>query len=354
MRKYLISKEGNFYKANLHVHSTISDGAKPPEEVKKIYMDKGYSVVAFTDHNILYNHNKLTDENFVALNGMEIDFYEGWNPDFVDKGMSWNSWKGIHACFIALDPNNLNQPCWHRTKNKVLGSGYKYVPEIKFDESKPDFEKIYSIEGVNKALKEARDSGFYVIYSHPTWNCEDYREYSQYENLHAMEICNYSCYLSGWDEYNPRVYDDILRTGKMIHCVAVDDSHVGRPLDSKRSDVGGGYIMIKSNKLDYKSITDNLVKGNFYASTGPEIKELYFEDGYIHITCSPAERIFMTTSGRRKDIAYDEDGHGLTKAKFKVYTPKDGGEWYVRLTVEDFRGKRANTNAYLTEELYKD
>lgn len=44
MRKYLLPKDGNFYKSNLHVRSVISDGAKTPEEVKKIYMDRGYSV----------------------------------------------------------------------------------------------------------------------------------------------------------------------------------------------------------------------------------------------------------------------------------------------------------------------
>ncbi len=40
MKKYLLPHEGNFYKANLHSHSTISDGNKTPEELKKIY-EKG-------------------------------------------------------------------------------------------------------------------------------------------------------------------------------------------------------------------------------------------------------------------------------------------------------------------------
>ena len=34
MRKYLISNEGSFYKANLHTHSTVSDGRLTPEELK--------------------------------------------------------------------------------------------------------------------------------------------------------------------------------------------------------------------------------------------------------------------------------------------------------------------------------
>ena len=37
MRKYLLPKDGNFYKANLHCHTTVSDGRLTPEEVKNAY-----------------------------------------------------------------------------------------------------------------------------------------------------------------------------------------------------------------------------------------------------------------------------------------------------------------------------
>jgi len=42
MRKYLLPESGNFYKANLHCHSTLSDGNLTREQLKKAYMDKGY------------------------------------------------------------------------------------------------------------------------------------------------------------------------------------------------------------------------------------------------------------------------------------------------------------------------
>ena len=34
MKKYLLPESGNFYKANLHCHTKVSDGAMTPEEVK--------------------------------------------------------------------------------------------------------------------------------------------------------------------------------------------------------------------------------------------------------------------------------------------------------------------------------
>ena len=45
MKKYLLPESGNFYKANLHCHTTVSDGSMTPEEVKAHYMaNAGLSV----------------------------------------------------------------------------------------------------------------------------------------------------------------------------------------------------------------------------------------------------------------------------------------------------------------------
>ena len=56
MKKYLLPKEGKFYKANLHMHTTISDGRMTLEETKEEYQKRGYSIVAFTDHEVLLPH----------------------------------------------------------------------------------------------------------------------------------------------------------------------------------------------------------------------------------------------------------------------------------------------------------
>lgn len=51
MKKYLLPENMNFYKANLHCHTTFSDAKKTPEQVKDIYKELGYSVLAVTDKN---------------------------------------------------------------------------------------------------------------------------------------------------------------------------------------------------------------------------------------------------------------------------------------------------------------
>ena len=72
MKKYLLPETGNFYKANLHCHTTVSDGKWTPEEVKKNYMAMSYSVIAYTDHDVLIPHPELADENFLPLNSYEM------------------------------------------------------------------------------------------------------------------------------------------------------------------------------------------------------------------------------------------------------------------------------------------
>ena len=63
----LLPKEGNWYKANLHCHTVISDGTWTKEQVKEEYRKKGYSIVAFTDHRCYGWHPELQDENFLPI-----------------------------------------------------------------------------------------------------------------------------------------------------------------------------------------------------------------------------------------------------------------------------------------------
>ena len=76
MKKTLLSMELPVYKANLHTHTTLSDGKCTPEQIKAMYLAEGYSIVAYTDHDILLDHADLCDERFLALNGYEIEVME--------------------------------------------------------------------------------------------------------------------------------------------------------------------------------------------------------------------------------------------------------------------------------------
>ncbi len=341
MRKYLLPENGSFYKANLHCHTNLSDGKLSPETMKGAYMAHGYSIIAYTDHDILIPHHDLTDSRFLALTGMELEVSEPAEIAIHENRTK----KTCHMCLIALDPDNVTTICYHREKYMV-GNGRNMRDRLTIDESKPDYVRVYSVEGVSEMMKMGRDAGFFVTYNHPGWSHETFEQYGHYEGMHAMEICNYSCYMKGFADYNPKVYDEILRTGKRIFCIGADDNHNGHPLTDPLCDSFGAYTMIKAEALEYRAVTAALMAGSFYASQGPEIFDLWYEDGYVHITCSPARKIYMATGKRRSLAKIANRGETITEASFPIETDCR----YIRLAVEDTEGRCANTNAYFLDE----
>ncbi len=335
MKKYLLPETGQFYKANLHSHSTVSDGTLSPAEMKALYKSRGYAVLACTDHEIMVPHHDLTDEDFVMLTGFELGFDEGWRPNFLHARV-------CDLCMIALDPENDVQPCFNRTyfsdEKRAL---------IHFDETEPDFIKEYNADCINEAIRIAREKGFFVTYNHPKWSLERYEQYTKYKGMNAMEICNYSSFIDGYDEYNGGVYDDLLRQGKRIFAIGTDDNHNRRDPKGRMWDSFGAFTMIKADSLDYRSITNALVKGNFYASQGPEIHGLWLEDDVLHVECSPADKVVCTVDQRRCMSRYGENGAPATHVTFEL-KPDDV---YFRVTVIDGHGLHADTNAYFTDEV---
>lgn len=331
---------GKSYKANLHCHSTISDGHYTPEELKKQYMAEGYSIIAYTDHNVLIDHSDLCEEGFLALNGYELDVSEVAAPG--------KDGRTAHMCFIAKKHDNLTQVCYKKD-SYIWGNSVAFIPQLKYD--RDDYERHYSHEGVTDMMKKGKEGGFFVTYNHPTWSLESYPEYSGYEGMDAMEIYNTGCEKIGFNEYNCHCYDDLLKQGKRIYCIAADDNHTrgASDLGQPGCDCFGGWVCIFADKLEYETITKALEDGKFYASTGPEIIEFKIEDGYACVKTSPAHRINYITGSRRTEFVAAHYGEFVTEARFQI-RPRD---YYFRIDVINDHGEHANTNAIFTDTIFE-
>ncbi len=341
MRTYLLPPSGSFYKANLHTHTTISDGKLSPEEIKEIYKEMGYSIVAYTDHDILLPHNDLTDDDFLALNGFEAEVNE-------NKDEPFHKLKSTHVCFIALEDDNIIMPFWHR-EWYLFGNAPKYRDIVRFNDDEPDFYRSYDAECVNKMLSLGREKGFFTTYNHPSWSYDEYSDYISYEGMHAMEMFNGSCIVGGYEDYNNRIYDDMLRSGKHIYCIGADDNHNLASKGTRKFDSGIAWTQIKAERLCYRDVTRALENGHFYASEGPEINELYTEDGYVYIKTSKADKIHLNCDVRLCQASFDESGNGIYEARFKLMDDIR----YFRLTVTDKQGRHACTNAYFVDSIQK-
>ena len=79
-------KEGKWFKGNVHIHTTNSDGKLSVEEIVKIYRENSYNFIFITDHN-------------------KITFYQSPYDDFlVIKGVEFNK-NSLHILGLDLNEN---------------------------------------------------------------------------------------------------------------------------------------------------------------------------------------------------------------------------------------------------------
>lgn len=339
MKRHLIPESGRFYKANMHMHTTVSDGVGSPEEIKKAYMDAGYSIVAYSDHEVLVEHNDLTDENFLAITSFEKTINKRTEKTYSHMTTA-------HLNFFAKDPNNISlsvlnpETAWGNAKNYITEEMKQFA-----------YKAEYSAEGLNDVIKRANDEGFLVTLNHPVWSLENYDDYKDLKGLWGIEVYNTASDLEGYpDTVQP--FEDLLRNGERLYPLCTDDAH-------KPYDRFGGFIMIKADKLEYKTIMAALEKGDFYASTGPSIYDIAVEDNILSVKYSDAVTVSFITDRRRNQQKTWDGETTMTEATFDMTkfledsVLTDTPAPYFRIAVKDKSGRIAYSRAYFLDEIIK-
>ena len=334
---YLLSPSKKQYKANLHCHSVISDGAKTPQELKEMYKEHGYSILSITDHETPKSHSYLNDDEFLTITGYETYI----RPNAECKYDVYD--KEIHINLFARDPENEAIICYNP----------KYCKYIT-DEEKEKLIKVgsqktreYSIEYINELIKTAKENGYIAAYNHPWWSMEDEADVLAYEGFFSMEMCNYGSYLSGRLEYNAALYDKMLLNGKRIFCHSADDNHNRATIDAPDWDSFGGFTMIMPKSFTYASVIEAMETGEMYSSMGPVFNEVSMEGNKIHIECSEVQQIMVFTGSKAPKRKYAPHGETITSADFEI----DDRAKFVRVSVVDQYGRFADTRGFFRDEL---
>ena len=146
MKKFLLPENGNFYKANLHVHTTISDGALTPEEIKAVYKEKGYSVVAYTDHEAMVPHTDLADDAFLPITSVEL----ATNAELTHG--AYNFRETCHINLYSKDPNKTT--CAVYSKSRLWPAhAEQYLNE---EMKEIDFKRTFTPESMNEVIAAAK------------------------------------------------------------------------------------------------------------------------------------------------------------------------------------------------------
>ena len=337
---YLISPDKKQYKANLHCHSTCSDGRKTPEELKAMYKAHGYSILAITDHETPWCHDDLSDDEFLMLTGYEA--YIRPNPEGkVDYFGS-----EIHINLFARDSKNEKLICYNPQY-------IKYIPKEEHDSLNrvgSEEPRQYTVEYVNDFIKTAKDNGYIAAYNHYGWSMEDEAQVLAYDGFFSMEMCNYSSHIASGLDYNGSIYNKMLKRGMRVFCHSADDNHNVHPEDSPRCDSFGGFAMIMPEALEYSSVFEALEAGEFYSSMGPVFKEVSFDGTTVHVECSPVKRITIHMGNKNPKRVVACEGEYVTSADFEI-APLDPRMKFFRINATDEYARSADTRGYFIDEL---
>ncbi len=284
---------GQWCKANLHTHTTLSDGHADPAETAELYRKAGYHVLALTDHFKTADISGMGRKNFLVVRGMEFHpVCRGKTPAFP-----------LHLVAI----------------NVPHGFGFRT--------NRP--------ADANRCIRLVKEVGGETILAHPLWCGHRYDEYAYLTGYVAVEVYNATCDRVG------RAYGDtdvaqLLDAGRHVGAVAVDDCH--GPADRFK-----GWTWLKLSSLTPRAVLAALRSGCYYASTGPKIHDFRVVDGQVSVRCSPAEFIYFDAFACYGSRRVAEPGKSITRHAAGV---RDGWR-YVRAVVVDHRGRRAWSNPIL-------
>lgn len=332
---YLISPNKRQYKANLHCHSTLSDGRKTPEQLKEMYKRNGYSILAITDHEYPKKHIELSDKDFILITGYE---------SYIRPAHKYDAYGSeVHINFLSKDPHNVSMVCYDERY-------IKYIPNELRETIRRVGEsnlRVYSPEYINYMLRTAKENGMIATYNHPFWSMEREADVLAYDGFCSMEMCNYSSYVENQAEYNAGLYDKLLCAGKRIACHSADDNHNRREDGTVGCDSFGGFSMIMPKSFEYGAIVDAIEAGDMYSSMGPTFYEVSVEGNKVHIECSPVKHIAAFTGSKSPKFAFAPVGEFITNADFEL----DDRAKFLRVSITDGEGKHADTRGYFRDEL---
>ena len=344
MKKYILPENVNWYRANFHCHTIHSDGAYTPEKVKEVYKNHGYSIVAYTDHDVLLDHSDLNDDEFLALTSSEyaINVSDPTFPEIFDVETNrWVRTKCVHLNIFSKEQHNTFMPATAIEQQWILKNRY---PDTKCD----GYFREYSKDGINEVIKRCNDAGFLVQLNHPYWSLNEREDYINMEGLWGLEILNYATELETGSEYCPYIYDDMVRNGMFnLVCTMGDDNH--NHGDSVRESFGGSTI-IGAKELKYDQIIEAMEKGHIYCTSGrdnpPMFNALYVEDNIIKIDCTPVTNININGYCRADRHITAAEGEEITHAEF----PLRESDVYFRVSLRDKYGNNAHTHTYFVKD----
>ncbi|MBR7104416.1 MAG: CehA/McbA family metallohydrolase [Lentisphaeria bacterium] len=280
-------------KANLHAHSTLSDGKFAPEQLIAAYASEGYDVLAMTDHHQVNDVNQWDHHGMIVIQGAEL------HPILTPDRTRWH----LVALNLPLDFKCLRP-----------------------------FETGETAQEVIDAVAAA---GGITAVAHPHWCAFGAGEIKDLENYFALEVYNTECDFFG-RAYSVQTWDELLYCGKKVSAIAVDDVH-------RESALFGGWTVICAKERTLPAVMEALRKGEFYATQGPEFHSLTMDDNNLYAEFSEAVKCSLVLRQNGRCIIIPRQDPPGTSAQYSLEGIRVPGN-YARWVITDARGRSAWSN----------
>lgn len=293
-----------YWKGNLHTHSFWSDGDDFPEMIADWYRDKGYHFLTLSDHNVLSEGTRWMDVpddgvKPLALKKYLARFGNAWVEQRTVKTKEKEKEKDRKQ--VRLKPLSefrsvLEVPGQYLLiQGEEITHGYAKKPvhmngiNLR-DVIKPlDGDSIKETIQVNhrQVEEQMKKTGkqMLVFLNHPNWGygvrAEDM---VTAEEMRYFEVFNGHPGIKNYgDDIYPsceRLWDIVLalRLGKfklpMVYGLATDDAHRYHEWGVGKVNPGRGWVMVKAPYLSAEAIVRAMRDGDFYFSTGVELKAI--------------------------------------------------------------------------------
>lgn len=236
--------DGPWFKGNLHLHTTESDGHLTPQEAIDLYAEQDYDFLSITDHRRVTDPDRFDDRGMLLLPGIEFDGATS------DMGSSY------HIVGIGAEPGTEHA--------SMTGENAMEIQQM--------------VDYIN-------DNCQFSFSAHPYWSSLTFADLLEVDGLLGVEVYNTTCDRGVGRGLSSSHWDNLLARGKRYYGFAVDDAHF------HYEDGPAGYIMVRTDECTADGIVDAVIAGQFYASNGPEIRHISIEDQEVVVECSPSRQV---------------------------------------------------------------
>ena len=337
------------FKANLHCHSTHSDGKLSPQEVADLYARAGYQVLCIADHNangdqdgdgvhdwnldgVVMSRARAIGTGHKPHKAIPEDagreaYVRDYSRTAAEQGRPWvaENWKIERPGELLLLPGFED----HFTGPHIVVNGYPIHTEGS------DIARFRGTHGYREVTQQA---GGVVYLPHPhAWDDDPafFLDHPELRGFDGIEVVNGYTMRHGKQQdpagtrgFARRLWDGILSARVSCWGYGNDDMHT--------HGVDGGaepfvaWTDVWADSLSVAEVLRALRTGSFCVSTGVSVSSLTLEGDHICVSTENAARIRFIGHGGSTLLEVED-----LSARYRIV----GNEGYVRIECENDRSR---------------